>query len=281
MLDTCVWWNLLTDHKEKTILTVLKELVDTGEVRLIIPDVVKNEIKRNKENIRNNQAKTYKTHLKNAKDLLRIFDIEREEITLILDEISVKVDEMPDEIETNLKIAEFLFRNKDTVNIKISESVKSNSIQRGLDKRAPFHKSRNSVADAVIAEEFKLSAQNLLGSEASWIAFITFNKSDFSDPKNPRCPHTDLHDCFKFDPRISYSINVAQLINEIKDGTIPNEVVQHVDRHPGYRELFCEDGEAHDFKDVGWLRAPYGGMSWHLRCKRCGLLYDTGELLDA
>lgn len=78
----------------------------------------------------------------------------------------------------------------------------------------------------------------------------------------------------------SDSNNIAQLLNNIRDGAIPNEVVQHVGRHPGYRDLFCENGEAHEFIEAGWLPAPYGCRSWQMRCTKCGLLYDTGEVLD-
>ncbi len=38
--------------------------------------------------------------------------------------------------------------------ISISERSKIAAIQRGLDKKAPFHISKNSVADAVIIEQF-------------------------------------------------------------------------------------------------------------------------------
>jgi len=280
MLDTCIWWNLSTDHKEGAILTVLKELVESGEVRLIVSDIVRDEINKNREEIKTRLAQTYHTYSKHSKILARIFKVKNEEYSKVLTEIDKLIKDIPEEIETNLTLIDTLFAHDGTMNLTVSDDIKFQVVQRGLYKVAPFHRSKNSVADAVIAEEFKMATQTLFKSGASWAAFVTDNKSDFSDPNNPTAPHPDLNDCFGYDQRISYSINIAEVLNSIKKDSLPNEIVQHVTMHPGYRELFCERGGNHNFVDAGWLPSPFGGRTWHKRCEKCGLLFDTGEMMD-
>lgn len=280
MLDTCVWWNLSTDHKEKTILTILDRLIKEDRIRLIVPDIVKDEIHRNREKIINELALTYKSYSKHAKQLGKIFGVDNSEYVKTIDEIDAKIENIPNEIVTNLTIVNSIFNHKNTIPININDEVKNRVIIRGITKKAPFLKSKNSTADAIIAEEFRVTSSNLFSLDASWIAFVTNNKSDFSDPRNPTRSHPDLQDCLGFDPRIEYSINIADLINKIQSGAISNEVVEHVARYPGYRELFCDSGGNHEFIDVGWIPAPYGGRTWHMKCEKCGLLYDTGEYFD-
>jgi hypothetical protein len=280
MLDTCIWWNLSTDYKERAILIALKDLVDKGEVRLIISDIVRDEINKNREAIKNRLAQTYRTYSEHSKTLAKIFEVKNEEYSNVLTEIDKLIENIPEEIKTNLAMIDTLFADDGTIHLTVSDDIKFKVVQRGLNKVAPFHRSKNSVADAVIAEEFKMATQTLFQSGASWAAFVTDNKSDFSDPNNPKAPHPDLSDCFSYDQRISYSINIAEVLNSIRKDSLPNEIVQHVNRHPGYRELFCELGGNHHLIDAGWFPSPFGGRTWHKRCEKCGLLFDTGDMMD-
>lgn len=73
--------------------------------------------------------------------------------------------------------------------ISISERSKIAAIQRGLDKKAPFHISKNSVADAVIIEQFYEFSLGVNTADSCF--FITHNHNDFS-AKDHRKPHTDF-----------------------------------------------------------------------------------------
>jgi hypothetical protein len=65
-------------------------------------------------------------------------------------------------------------------------------VQRGLEKSAPFHRSRNSVADAVLIEIYA-SAIDAADLRSDPHAFITSNSEDFSSPLgDKREPHPDL-----------------------------------------------------------------------------------------
>ena len=69
-------------------------------------------------------------------------------------------------------------------------------VQRGLDKKAPFHRSRNSVADALLIELY-ISTTETADLAEDPHAFVTSNSSDFSrDSGDKRQPHKDLESAF-------------------------------------------------------------------------------------
>jgi len=48
-------------------------------------------------------------------------------------------------------------------------------------------------------------------------------------------------------------------------------------------QFLCSDGEKHTFDTNHGFYKPSqygGGLSWHYRCTKCGMLYDTGEYFD-
>lgn len=69
-------------------------------------------------------------------------------------------------------------------------------VQRGLDKKAPFHRSGSSVADALLIELYMAATAKADLSEDPH-AFITSNFKDFSlDNGDKRQPHIDLESVF-------------------------------------------------------------------------------------
>jgi hypothetical protein len=62
-----------------------------------------------------------------------------------------------------------------------NRSVKLRAAQRAIDKRAPFHRQRNGIDDAILIEVYAdmVSAKATPGSR---FAFVTHNIKDFSHP---------------------------------------------------------------------------------------------------
>jgi hypothetical protein len=72
-------------------------------------------------------------------------------------------------------------------------------IQRGLDKKAPLHLNKNSVADALLIELYRSQVARSR-SKANQYCFVTSNFQDFSMPNGDRRePHPDLADIFAAD----------------------------------------------------------------------------------
>jgi hypothetical protein len=67
-------------------------------------------------------------------------------------------------------------------------------ICRALDKRARFHLPKNSVADALLIELYRLALDRM---SADRFCFVTANYEDFSAWKGDRrLPHADFADVF-------------------------------------------------------------------------------------
>jgi hypothetical protein len=69
-------------------------------------------------------------------------------------------------------------------------------VERGLQKKAPFHHAKNSVAYAVLVETYRSLTAAAIADPADHYGFVTHNIKDFSDPTDHRKPHPDLQDCF-------------------------------------------------------------------------------------
>lgn len=76
--------------------------------------------------------------------------------------------------------------------VEATDSERPRVVERGLGKLAPFHRSRNSVADALLAELYASESRKTdLITEPH--AFVTTNSDDFSLPNgDKREPHPDL-----------------------------------------------------------------------------------------
>lgn len=80
--------------------------------------------------------------------------------------------------------------------LETSEAVKARAADRALACHAPFHRSKNSMGDAILIEIY---ADALAKPEAKGtrFAFVTHNKHDFSQPNGDhRKPHPDIAPLF-------------------------------------------------------------------------------------
>jgi hypothetical protein len=76
-----------------------------------------------------------------------------------------------------------------------SAEASQRAIQRALDKQAPFHRSKNSVADALILKMYvEVCAADVSGRDDH--CFVTTNVKDFSlatvTHGDTRLPHADI-----------------------------------------------------------------------------------------
>jgi hypothetical protein len=83
--------------------------------------------------------------------------------------------------------------------------------RRGLEKKAPFHKERNSIADAILLEIFRKMSNSF---DKDQFHFITHNTHDFSRSTDDRLIHSDYAAYFN-GTRVRYSINLRSELTEI------------------------------------------------------------------
>jgi rubrerythrin len=271
--DTCVLLNLSTDIKLYDAVVKILELVEKGEIKVVMSDIVKSELTTHKETIVNKRIASYNSHLKNTKNLYELFSEETEIILRKeIQDIHAELPKMESVLNKNLD--EVLKLTGKSTQINHTQEHKNNVIQRAIDKTFPFHRNKNSIKDALISESF-IEFTKQLPADCDKVYFITDNVDDFSDVSNKTLPHPDWADNFNDD--IIYSINIAAVINTVEPESIEKEVEEEIQERS---TDVCVDGKNHSFDTENgfWKNSMYGGgLSWHYRCKKCGITYDTGD----
>jgi hypothetical protein len=211
-LDTCVFLDISTKKQELVLVAALEEMVDAGIAKLVVTDLVEEEYERNKEDVANRTARRLSQEFKQVKAVVSEFAGENQERTIeVLNDINARLPLLTAANYTTIHRVEKLIES--AKRISISERSKIAAVHRGLEKKAPFHISKNSVADAIIIEQFHEFSQGIESTDSSY--FITHNHNDFS-AKDHRKPHADFDGIFG-NENIFYFNNLASAINEIDE----------------------------------------------------------------
>lgn len=152
-LDTCVFLDISTKKNDLPLIYALEELVASGVIKLVIPYLIVEEYERNKEDVANKTAKRLSQEFKQVKAVVSEFANDKQaEIIEVLNDINARLPLLTDASYVTIHRIDKLIESAEK--ITITERSKIAAVQRGLDKKAPFHISKNSVADAVIIEQF-------------------------------------------------------------------------------------------------------------------------------
>ena len=88
------------------------------------------------------------------------------------------------------------------------------AVERALSKLAPFHRAKNSMADAILVEMFAemVQAQSEPGTQ---FFFVTLNTKDFSQQNGDRrLPHADFEPMFRAE-NCTYATSIVEVIKEL------------------------------------------------------------------
>lgn len=224
LIDTCVWLDLAKDPKVDALLDVLERVVKAGEVELVVPQLVPDEFARNKAKIARDRVQSVSTAVRKVRDTLRTLDDPKKANRRVLKQLSdldMKLPTLGEAAVEALGRIEKLLRAARKV--PTTDALKALAAQRALDKRAPFHRSKNSIADAVLIETYaELLKERTAGLR---FVFVTHNKHDFSDPKGEHKPHPDLAALFS-KVRSLYFINLGQALRRIAPALVTDAMFE-------------------------------------------------------
>jgi hypothetical protein len=123
-----------------------------------------------------------------------------------------------------VKLIEDLFAR--TPVIEISDNVKLRAAQRAIDKRAPFHRQRNGIDDAILIEVYA-DAVGAKAPAGTRFAFVTHNTKDFSHPNaSKKLPHPDLAACFSRS-RSLYFITLGEALRRVQPAQFADLMIEH------------------------------------------------------
>lgn len=196
LVDTCVWLDLAKDYQQQAILTALEELIREKQVTLILPRTVVEEFQRNKARVIEESGRSLSSTLKRVKEAVEKFGDPRKKGMVLrqLNDVDHRAPTLGGAAAGTVARIEKLFAAAEVT--EITDSVKLRAAQRAIDKRAPFHRQRNGIDDAILIETY---ADAVASKEPGGgrFSFVTHNTKDFSHPHaNSKLPHPDLAACF-------------------------------------------------------------------------------------
>lgn len=212
VIDTCVWLDLAKDYSQQLLLSALEELVRMRVVGLIVPRLVFDEFKRNKARVIEEAGRSIAGTLKRTKEMLGKFGDKKRKLDAIqqLNDLEQKSVNYRDAAEEGAKRIESLFAEADIV--EMEPDAKLRAAERALAKRAPFHRQRNSMGDALLIETYA-DIQRVPGCR---FAFVTHNIHDFSmQGGDERLPHPDLTSLFS-KQNSRYFITLGDALNAFR-----------------------------------------------------------------
>jgi PIN domain len=225
LIDTCVWLDLAKDYQQQAILGALEELTRQGEVSLILPRTVVDEFARNKGRIIEESSRSLSSTLKRVKEAVdRFGDPRRKRMVLRqLNDVDHRLPTLGEAAVETIGRIEQLFAR--TAIIEISDAVKLRAAQRAMDQRAPFHRQKNSISDAILIEVYA-GAVRAKATAGTRFAFVTHNTKDFSHPAGSnKLPHPDMAGCFS---RIKslYFITLGEALRRVQPAEFADLMIE-------------------------------------------------------
>ena len=227
LIDTCVWLDIAKDPRQEPLLAVVEEMVKHGIANLIVPRLVLEEFRRNRDRIAKESAKSLSTHFRLVKEAIGKIGGDKKKMEVVLSHLDDVDHKIPilggSAVETLNRIEHLLSAS---AIIDPSESVMLRAVRRAIDKRAPFHHDKNSIADAILIETYAECLREKTGSRSRF-AFVTHNKNDFSlQNGNQKIPHSDFAAFFS---RIKslYFINLAEALRRIEPSLVTDIMFEH------------------------------------------------------
>lgn len=161
-------------------------------------------------------------------------------------------------------------------NVPVSDAVKLQTVERAIAKTPPMHRNKNAIVDTLHLLSL-VAYCDANPNDQDQYYFITENTDDFSSDTDRRHHNEGLEPIFT-GRHMSYSINVAETLNAIVPGATSQTVIESIN----LERYYCKDGLGHDYDDErgAFLRSQYGGLTWQIRCSKCGMVFDTGDSLD-
>lgn len=268
ILDTNIWVylangldNLTHKHQEThhfTLLKSLQELTDSGEICVLVNDIIIEEWKRNKEH-----AYTQIQNLKNQlvesqRQLKKIrmmaggeIDSEMQTISAVfLQKTQGRIKQNEEHIDN---VERFILQACKKINV--SDALKIKVFDLSISKQVPFHNKKNNIADASILLSAANYLKDLLKEESTSAMFITNNIEDFTDNQDKDNFHPEL---LKLLPtkNIQFKRHLPSAL--IQGEAIIEEMKEFYRQQAYYNSItfscknpFCKDRD--DFQRFGYL----------------------------
>jgi hypothetical protein len=257
LIDTSVWLDLAKDYRQQPVVGALEDLVASGVVELLVPEVVLGEFARNKDRIAADATRSLQSHFNLVRDAVSRFGTEEQKAGTLksLNEIDHAANMKGEAANGSISRIERLLSAAPV--LPVTDTIKVRVTDRAIAGRAPYHRSRNNVADALIIETYAERIVDRQGDDR--FAFVTHNVKDFSDPAgDQRSPHPDLLPLFDATASL-YSISLVDIIKGLGEDLLADHDMEFNGLFQSRRLSEIMDAEHLLFRQVWYNR------HWNLR----------------
>ena len=214
-VDTSTWLDLAKRRDGQRLIVPIRFLTFQGRLDVMVPRVVIDEFERNRPKVEASMTSEVTQRFKLIRrDLVLYGNDQQAEALAMVDQLAHQVPLIGAMTTRNFaEIREQLDRGTP---IEPTSDDRARVVDRGLVKVAPFHRSRNSVADALLIEMYCSTVASAASADDRY-AFITSNSDDFSAVGGDnRDPHTDIAAAFDGD-RSTYRLGIDGLEGALAD----------------------------------------------------------------
>lgn len=194
LIDTSVWLDIAKRRDGQKLIVPLRVLMFQKKLELLVPSLILDEFERNRPRAEAAVTQGVRERFRLLRKDLQEYGGDThhswlEEMTHQVPLVSAKT------LQNFSEIAELLRNGR---HIEPANEEYERVIERGLQKKAPFHLQKNSVADALLIELYGSTIGG--GTAEEDYCFATSNYQDFSTPNGDRRePHPDLAPLFSED----------------------------------------------------------------------------------
>jgi len=211
LIDTCVWFDLAKDYQQEPVINALEDLAKDHQIELIVPKIVIDEFDRNRARVVKDTQRSLQSHFRLVRDAVNRFAEKeyKDETVKALNEVDHRIVTKGEAVYDSIDRIDKLLKSVPA--LEASKDIKQRVTERAIANKAPYHRDKNSVADAILIEIYaELVSTNTDGDIKH--AFVTHNTKDFSEPQGDhRNPHSDL--AYLFDSNQStYWVSVIDTI---------------------------------------------------------------------
>lgn len=195
LADTSIWLDLAKTINGQKLIVTVRVLAHERRIALLVPKLVIDEFERNRERVESDMTRSVSAQLRRARDAIQQHGQSGREAALTeLDNLAHRLPLINQMATRNFEdVHELLAQGRELLpTLGDYERV----VHRGLDKRAPFHRGKNSAADALLLEMYRTEI-DAPGRLDDMHCFATLNVRDFSVlGEDQRLPHPDCADMF-------------------------------------------------------------------------------------
>jgi hypothetical protein len=219
LVDTSVWLDLAKDVNGQKLIVAIRVLVHEERVTLLVPQIVLSEFAGNRERVEKDMTRSLSANFRRVRDEIEEYGQDGRDAAIAeLDNLTQRVPLIKQIATRNFDDVHDLLIKGQSFSPSAADHEKV--VDWALNKRAPFHRAKNSVADALLLAMYEaaLDAEDDEDREDERFCFVSANVKDFSavDGDN-RLPHADLAHLFEADSSDYFLSIVAALDKHFPD----------------------------------------------------------------